>query len=85
VTIPIPHATRQNGTLYLHLYTFRRPKIQPDAHHWNYWKLRQDPLTVNTRIKLTQYHVPEASTFRLLDGGGDTKVNKVYDILAEYM
>lgn len=76
VTIPIPHATRQNGTLYLHLYTFCRPKIQPDAHHWNYWKLRQDPLTVYTRIKLTQYHVPEASIFSLLDGGGDTEVFK---------
>ncbi|GFG28363.1 hypothetical protein Cfor_01743 [Coptotermes formosanus] len=80
LTIPIPHATRQNGTLYLHLFTFRCPEIQPDTHHWTYWKLRQDPLTVYTRIELTQYHVPEASTFRLLNGGSDTKVKKVCDI-----
>jgi hypothetical protein len=37
-------------------------------------------MTVYTRIKLTQYHVPEATAFRLLQGGGNTKVKQVCDI-----
>jgi hypothetical protein len=79
LTISIPRATRQNGSLYLHLFTLPRPEHQPDAHNWDFWKLRQDPVTVYTRIKLTQYHVPEATTFRLL-GGGSNKLKKVCDI-----
>jgi hypothetical protein len=80
LTISIPHATRQNGSLYLHLFTLPRPEHQPDAHNWDFWKLRQDPVTVYTRIRLTQYHVPEATTFRLLEGGGSNKLKKVRDI-----
>jgi hypothetical protein len=74
--ISIPHATRQNGSQYLHLFTLPHPEHQPDTHKWDFWRLRQDPLTVYTRIKLTQYHVPETTTFKLLQGGGTNKLKK---------
>ncbi|PSN48282.1 Cleft lip and palate transmembrane protein 1-like protein [Blattella germanica] len=67
LTIPIPPATRQNGSLFMHLFTFPRPKRKQES--WDFWSLRQEGLAVYTRIKLTQYHVPEASTFKLLEGG----------------
>ncbi|PNF24787.1 Cleft lip and palate transmembrane protein 1-like protein [Cryptotermes secundus] len=76
LTVSIPHATRQNGSLYLHLFTLPRREHQPDAHNWDFWKLRQDPVTVYTRIRLTQYHVPEAATFRLLEGGDRNELKK---------
>jgi hypothetical protein len=76
LTISIPHATRQNGSLHLHLFTLLRPEHQPDTHNWDFWRLRQDPVTVYTRIKLTQYHVAETTTIKLLEGGGSNKLKK---------
>jgi hypothetical protein len=40
-------------------------------------------MAVYTRIKLSQYHVPEAATFKLLEGGDNDKVKKECDILFE--
>ncbi|XP_069672324.1 lipid scramblase CLPTM1L [Periplaneta americana] len=75
LTISIPPSTRQNGSLYLHLFTFPRPKQQSDTKQWDYWRLKQESMAVYTRIRLTQYHIPEASTFKLLEGSSETKPN----------
>ncbi|XP_021939566.1 cleft lip and palate transmembrane protein 1-like protein isoform X2 [Zootermopsis nevadensis] len=76
LTIGIPRSTRQNGSLYLHLFTFPRPKYQPGSQVWDFWKLAQDRLSVYKRIVLTHYHVPDATTFRLLGGDGSSKDEK---------
>jgi hypothetical protein len=78
LTVPIPYSTRQNGSLHLHIFTFPRPEYQPLDKDWDFWELRQKSLAVYTRIILTQYHVPEATTFKLLEGGGNGKVKKVH-------
>ncbi|XP_015521760.2 lipid scramblase CLPTM1L [Neodiprion pinetum] len=69
VTLPIPRKTRENGTLFLHLL------ITPHTvkHGGTYNEVIKDPTTVYTRIKMTQYVVPEIAAFNLL---GDEKSKK---------
>ncbi|KAK0090016.1 hypothetical protein PV325_004149 [Microctonus aethiopoides] len=62
VSLKIPAKTRQNGTLFLHII------IVPDSHNHDYSfiKLKMNPYVTYTRIKLTQFIVPEAEVFNLL-------------------
>ncbi|XP_048510209.1 cleft lip and palate transmembrane protein 1-like protein isoform X2 [Athalia rosae] len=62
IMLPIPHKTRKNGTLYLHLL------ITPhsEKHSNSYNEIIKDPTTVYTRIKMTQYTIPEIAAFNLL-------------------
>ncbi|KAK0163679.1 hypothetical protein PV327_007333 [Microctonus hyperodae] len=70
VSLKIPAKTRQNGTLFLHII------IVPDSQNrdYSFIKLKMDPYVVYTRIKLTQFIVPEAEVFNLL--GEKMKITK---------
>ncbi|XP_049781476.1 cleft lip and palate transmembrane protein 1-like protein [Schistocerca cancellata] len=69
LNLTIPLSTRQNGSMYLHLL------LTQEKEHDNFFKLHQTPTTVYTKIRLTQYHVPEAATFQLL-GSKENKIDE---------
>ncbi|XP_034947585.1 cleft lip and palate transmembrane protein 1-like protein isoform X1 [Chelonus insularis] len=60
--IDIPAKTRQNGTLFLHIIVL--PNSPDMSNTFN--ELLRNPYTVYTRVKMTQFAVPEAETFNLL-------------------
>lgn len=62
-TLSIPHETRQNGTLFLHVF------VTPTSvkHDGSFRALRTNIFTTFTTIKMTQYTVPEAEAFKLLE------------------
>ncbi|KAK7874007.1 hypothetical protein R5R35_013418 [Gryllus longicercus] len=71
LSIVLPESTQKNGTLYLHLFlTSQQHNMPKYSNHF------QDALTVHTRVRLTQYHVPEAATFQLLGGQRMTDTEK---------
>lgn len=59
--ILLPERTKKNGTLYLHLFLTRQRNQRQE-----FFSLSQDAWTVHSRVRLTQYQVPEAATFQLL-------------------
>ncbi|XP_065342641.1 lipid scramblase CLPTM1L [Cloeon dipterum] len=70
--IPLPQSVRNNGSLYLHLFVaasdFGRAKERANIQGGGLWiNLMQDPFTITAFAKLTQYRVPQAETFKLLD------------------
>ncbi|KYQ50676.1 Cleft lip and palate transmembrane protein 1-like protein [Trachymyrmex zeteki] len=67
VILTVPHETRRNGTLFLHIFLVP-PFIKQDRTFVN---LQKDIFTSYTAIKMTQYIVPEAEAFKLL---GDRRV-----------
>ncbi|XP_071523618.1 lipid scramblase CLPTM1L [Panulirus ornatus] len=69
VVVPVPKRVRNNGTLYLHLFLTSRGV---DPEDWG--SVVNDELSVYAFAYLTQYHVPDATTFNLL--GEDKKDTK---------
>nr|CAD7413433.1 unnamed protein product [Timema cristinae] len=67
--LALPVQTRQNGSLYLHLFLQSRR-----LPHWRFWELLHEPTTAYLRTKLTQFQVPLAPTFQLLGKETDDKV-----------
>ncbi|XP_011311928.1 cleft lip and palate transmembrane protein 1-like protein [Fopius arisanus] len=66
VNLQIPPKTRQNGTLFLHIIVL--PEVTENKKQdYSFFNLQTNPYAVMTRIKLTQFAVPEAETFNLLD------------------
>lgn len=79
LNISVPSSTRNNGSLFLHLLLVSNSEKQT-----NFFSLHQKPDTVHTKIRLTQFHIPEASAFQLL-GNVKKKVlflKKRFQILA---
>ncbi|XP_015114592.1 cleft lip and palate transmembrane protein 1-like protein [Diachasma alloeum] len=71
ISLQIPPKTRQNGTSFLHIIVL--PKVTENKQQdYSFVNLQTDPYAVMTRIKLTQFAVPEAETFNLL-GDKSTK------------
>ncbi|XP_063977434.1 lipid scramblase CLPTM1L [Diachasmimorpha longicaudata] len=65
VSLQIPPKTRLNGTSFLHIIVV--PKMTEDKKQsYSFAKLQTEPYAVMTRIKLTQFVLPEAETFNLL-------------------
>jgi Cleft lip and palate transmembrane protein 1 (CLPTM1) len=77
LNIPLPQSVRNNGSLYMHVFLaaadWGKAKERENKQGTGLWiNLMQDPFSVNSFAKLTQYRVPQAETFRLL-GDKDTK------------
>ncbi|CAD6222444.1 GSCOCG00000974001-RA-CDS [Cotesia congregata] len=66
LSLEIPVKTRNNGTLFLHVIIVPKSKIRGNS----FIELLKDPHAVYTRIKMTQFAIPQAETFNLL---GDKK------------
>ncbi|XP_015597472.1 cleft lip and palate transmembrane protein 1-like protein [Cephus cinctus] len=62
INLEIPKRTQQNGTLFLHIMVL--PKSSKYNNSFN--DLQKDPFMVYTRIKMTQYAIPQAAVFKLL-------------------
>ncbi|XP_076242656.1 lipid scramblase CLPTM1L [Calliopsis andreniformis] len=61
ITLNIPHETRNNGTLFLHIIVTPYSKYKR-----KFGLLRQDPNATHTIIEMTKYMIPEAEAFKLL-------------------
>lgn len=60
--IKLPAKTRKNGTLFLHVVL-----AVDDGKPLDFKHLQRDGPTVIQRVALTEYVVPKAATFNLLD------------------
>nr|CAD7269005.1 unnamed protein product [Timema shepardi] len=67
--LALPVQTRQNGSLYLHLFLQSRR-----LPRWKFWELLHEPTTSYLRTRLTQFQVPLEPTFQLLGKETDDKV-----------
>nr|CAD7402749.1 unnamed protein product [Timema poppensis] len=67
--LALPLQTRQNGSLYLHLFLQSRR-----LPRWKFWELLHEPTTSYLRTRLTQFQVPLEPTFQLLGKETDDKV-----------
>ncbi|XP_043287442.1 cleft lip and palate transmembrane protein 1-like protein [Venturia canescens] len=67
VNMKIPNRTRNNGTLFLHIFVVPLARGKK-----SFQQLHRSPDFAYTRIKMTQFVVPRAETFNLL---GDKKSN----------
>ncbi|KAG7207721.1 hypothetical protein KM043_009337 [Ampulex compressa] len=63
VTLDIPEKTRQNGTLFLHIFLVPYSK----RHVKTINELQTNPLAAYTSIEMTRYVTPEAEVYNLLD------------------
>ncbi|XP_057328867.1 lipid scramblase CLPTM1L [Microplitis mediator] len=73
LSLEIPAKTRNNGTLFLHVLITTKSSNRGKSFN----DLLKDQYTVYTRIKMTQFAVPQAETFNLL---GDKKTPEVLKI-----
>uniref|UniRef100_A0A8D8JSY5 Lipid scramblase CLPTM1L n=2 Tax=Culex pipiens TaxID=7175 RepID=A0A8D8JSY5_CULPI len=60
IKLDIPLKTRRNGTLFLHVI------LTTDDTHFEWRLLNKNGPTVHTKIRLTEYDLPKATTFNLL-------------------
>lgn len=61
--VNVPRETRNNGSLYLHLY------VLPRRHKVSEWSHVKGALNrIYTTIRLTHYQIPASSTYQLLSG-----------------
>ncbi|KAG7161338.1 cleft lip and palate transmembrane protein 1-like protein [Homarus americanus] len=61
VLVPIPKKVRNNGTMYLHIF-LTSSGVDPD----DWGSVVNDELSVYGMAHLTQFHIPDATTFNLL-------------------
>ncbi|XP_046389208.1 cleft lip and palate transmembrane protein 1-like protein [Ischnura elegans] len=66
-TLPLelPSKTRNNGSLYLHIWVRLQPKSMDDSFV-SLSKLHNDAYSYHIRIQLTQYQVPNLASFNLI-------------------
>ncbi|XP_036139714.1 cleft lip and palate transmembrane protein 1-like protein isoform X2 [Monomorium pharaonis] len=72
VILTVPHKTRQNGTLFLHILLIPS-SVKQDR---TFVDLQKDISTSYIAIKMTQYIVPEVEAFKLL-GNKNHKAKKI--------
>ncbi|XP_071443905.1 lipid scramblase CLPTM1L [Hetaerina americana] len=63
--LELPLKTRQNGSLYLHIWVCSQSQPQGDDSAI-LSRLLRDPSSYHIRIQLTQYHIPNSEAFNLL-------------------
>uniref|UniRef100_A0A1B6EGB7 Lipid scramblase CLPTM1L n=2 Tax=Clastoptera arizonana TaxID=38151 RepID=A0A1B6EGB7_9HEMI len=68
LTIKVPRETRNNGSMYLHIF------VLPRKHKVTEWQhVQSDIDKIYSTIKLTHYQVPASSTYQLLTGDAQKK------------
>lgn len=60
VQVPLPLKTRRNGTLFIHVFLSKR------SYGSNWYDAIDDPSTTYTATSFTEYQLPQAETFKLL-------------------
>eukprot|EP00118_Oscarella_pearsei_P001954 m.8995 g.8995 ORF g.8995 m.8995 type:complete len:531 (+) comp21015_c0_seq1:75-1667(+) len=75
VNVTLPKSTRQNGTLYAHIFTAKEGRVAA--------KVRSE-YTSYVIVPLTQYAVKEAEVISLLSGSDDSTPNKSADEIVSH-
>ncbi|KAE9532525.1 hypothetical protein AGLY_009606 [Aphis glycines] len=73
MSVELPRLTKQNGTLYAHVFLSKAQKTLYTGDKWT--KLLTDPETVYTLVPMFIYKEPEYKIFQLLQDGENVKRN----------
>lgn len=73
MAVELPRLTKQNGTLYAHVFLSRAQETLYSGDKWT--KLLTDPETVYTLVPMSIYKQPEYKIFQLLQDGENVKRN----------
>jgi len=73
MTVELPRLTKQNGTLYAHVFLSKTQETQYSGDKWT--KLLTDSETVYTLVPMSTYKEPEYKIFQLLQDEEKVKSN----------
>ncbi|XP_015365512.1 PREDICTED: cleft lip and palate transmembrane protein 1-like protein isoform X2 [Diuraphis noxia] len=73
MAVELPRLTKQNGTLYAHVFLSKAQETLYSGDKWT--KLLTDPETVYTLVPMSIYKEPEYKIFQLLHEGENIKKN----------
>jgi len=73
MAVELPRLTKQNGTLYAHVFLSKAQETLYSGDKWT--KLLTDPETVYTLVPMSIYKEPEYKIFQLINEGENIKKN----------